>query len=403
MKENKVKKNVDKFNLKEVISLLIIVAFVSLMTGFAIANRVLKDKYAVADLYNNSNLQTFIENYNYIVNNYYGEIDENKLLDAALAGVLEALGDPYTVYINENEVNNFNIKLEGVYQGLGIEVFTNENNKLEVLTVFENTPAEKAGFKSGDIITKIDGEEISDSSLFAKKIREKVDGNFVMIIQRGEDVFQLDVVRETIILNSVVQKVFEKEDKKIGYLGISIFANNTYLQVKENLEKLETQGIDSLIIDVRSNTGGHLTSVENILGLFLDNSHIIYNIEDENGVRAVYSDGAKTSEYPIVILTNELSASASEILTAALKEEYGAISVGKKTYGKGSAQELRTLPDGTQYKITTKKWLSPDGNSIDSVGVDVDLEVEFNSDYYDNPIDNNDKQLQTAINKILEQ
>lgn len=403
MKEKKVKKSVDKFNFREVISLLIIVAFVSLVTGFAIANRVLKDKHDRINVSNNASLQTFIENYNYIVDNYYGEIDENKLLDAALEGVLEALGDPYTVYIDENEVENFNIKLEGTYQGLGIEVFVNNNNKLEILTVFANSPAEDAGFKSGDIITKIDEEEIFDSQLFAEKVKEKGNNPFTITIEREEETLELEVVRKTINLDSVVQKVFKKENKKIGYLGISIFANNTYFQVKEKLEELESQKIDSLIIDVRSNTGGHLTSVENILGLFLDSSHIIYNIEDENGIHVVYSDGAETKKYPIVVLTNELSASASEILTAALKEEYGAISIGKKTYGKGSAQELRTLPDGTQYKITTKKWLSPDANSIDGVGVDVDLEVEFNSDYYDNPIDDNDNQLQAAINKILGQ
>jgi len=398
----KEKKNVDKFNLREVVCLLIIVAFVSIVTGFAIANRVLKDKYNVTDLENNSSLQIFIENYNYIVENYYGEIDENKLLDAALSGMLESLGDPYTVYIDENEVNNFNIQLEGTYQGVGIEVFVNQDNELEVLTAFENGPAYKAGIRSGDIIIKIDGTEINDSQSFAQFIQTNTKADFNLEIKREGEVFELAVSKETISLDSVVSKVLETRDQKIGYLGISIFANNTYLQVKEHLEDLEKSNINSLIIDVRSNTGGHLTSVENILSLFLDNTHIIYNIEDESGVSSVYSSGSETKEYPIVILTNELSASASEILTAALKEEYGAKSVGKKTYGKGSAQELRTLPDGTQYKITTKKWLSPNRNSIDGLGIEVDLEVEFNSSYYENPVDTNDTQLQAAINLILQ-
>lgn len=398
----KEKKNVDKFNLREVVCLLIIVAFVSIVTGFAIANRVLKDKYNVTDLEKNSSLQTFIENYNYIVENYYGAIDENKLLDAALSGMLESLGDPYTVYIDENEVNNFNIQLEGTYQGVGIEVFVNQDNELEVLTAFENGPAYKAGIRSGDIIIKIDGTEINDSQSFAQFIQTNTKADFNLEIKREGEVFELAVSKETISLDSVVSKVLETRDQKIGYLGISIFANNTYLQVKEHLEDLEKSNINSLIIDVRSNTGGHLTSVENILSLFLDNTHIIYNIEDESGVSSVYSSGSETKEYPIVILTNELSASASEILTAALKEEYGAKSVGKKTYGKGSAQELRTLPDGTQYKITTKKWLSPNRNSIDGLGIEVDLEVEFNSSYYENPVDTNDTQLQAAINLILQ-
>lgn len=391
----------DKFNLREVICLLIIVAFVSVVTGFAIANRVIKDRYNVEKIDSNSSLQTFIQNYDYIINNYYGDVDENKLLDAALKGMLESLGDPYSVYIDENEVNNFNIKLEGSYQGLGIEVFINDEKKLEVLTVFEGSPADKAGIISGDIIERINDTNVVDSQSFANYIQKQTNNNFNIEIRRNEESVKVDVTREIINLDSVVKKVFEKENKKIGYLGISIFANNTYLQVKEELDWLEHEGIDSLIIDVRGNTGGHLTSVENILSLFLDRSHIIYNIEDDNGVTKVYSSGSKTKEYPIVVLTNELSASASEILTAALKEEYGAKSVGKKTYGKGSAQELRTLPDGTQYKITTKKWLSPNGNSIDTIGVEVDLEVEFNSDYYNNPIDDNDIQLQKAIELIL--
>lgn len=398
----KEKKNVDKFNLREVVCLLIIVAFVSIVTGFAIANRVLKDKYNGVGLETNPSLQTFIENYNYIVENYYGEIDENKLLDAALSGMLESLGDPYTVYIDENEVNNFNIQLEGTYQGVGIEVFVNQNSELEVLTAFENGPAYKVGIRPGDIITKIDGSEISDSKVFAQFIQTNNKKDFNIEIKRDENIFEVAVSKEIISLDSVVSKVLETRDQKIGYLGISIFANNTYLQVKEHLEDLEKININSLIIDVRSNTGGHLTSVENILSLFLDNTHIIYNIEDENGVNPIYSSGSVTKEYPIIILTNELSASASEILTAALKEEYGAKSVGKKTYGKGSAQELRTLPDGTQYKITTKKWLSPNRNSIDGIGVEVDLEVEFDSSYYENPIDANDTQLQAAINLILQ-
>lgn len=397
------KKNVDKFNFKEVLSLLIVVAFVSLVTGFAIANRILKDKYSITKMNNNEELQTFIENYNYIVNNYYGEVDENKLLDSALEGVLEALEDPYTVYIDENEVDSFNIKLDGSYQGLGVEVFVNKDDELEVITVFEDSPAEKSGIKPGDIIIRLDGEEVTDSQKFAEKIKAKDDNIFLLTVRRDDNYLDITVTREIVNLNSVIQKTFEKENKKIGYLGISIFANNTYLQVKEKLKNLEYQNIDSLIVDVRGNTGGHLTSVENILGLFLDDSHIIYNIEDEDGVKAVNSGGNRTVNYPIVILTNELSASASEILTAALKEECDAKSVGKKTYGKGSAQELRTLPDGTQYKITTKKWLTPKGNSIDNVGIDVDLSVEFDSNYYNNPVDENDTQLQAAINVILQQ
>lgn len=394
-------KQIDKFNFKEVICLLVIVAFVSLITGFVVSYRVLKDSTGSDQLVIDSELETFIDNYHYIINNYYGDIDKNKLMDAALEGLLNSLEDPYTAYIDENEVNNFNIQLEGTYDGLGIEVYVNKDSKLQIAGVFDNTPASKAGIQVGDIIVNVDGENISDSQKFAFKIKEKGNAPIKMLMNRDGEEFEVKVKREKITLESVIEKTFNKEGKKIGYIGISIFANNTYAQANDALEKLEKENIDSLIIDVRGNTGGHLTSVENILGLFLDGSHVIYNIKDDSGVKSVYSSGKETKTYPIVILTNELSASASEILTAALKEEYGAKSVGMKTYGKGSAQELRTLPDGTQYKITTKKWLTPDGNSIDAEGIDVDVKVEFNADYYDNPIDDNDKQLQMAIDTIL--
>ena len=398
MKETKSNKNTDKFSFKELVGLLIVVAVVSLVTGFAFANRILKDKNHNLNTDKNDSIQNFIDNYNYIVDNYYGEIDENKLLNAALEGVLESLGDPYTVYIDENEVDNFNIQLEGSYEGLGVEVFVNDSNQIEVLTVFDNSPASKSGLIPGDVIVKIDGNEISDSKVFVEKVKEMGTKSFKLTIYRNNKELELNVKKEIVNLESVVSKVL---DNNIGYLGISIFANNTYEQVKSHLQLLETKKIESLIIDVRGNTGGHLTAVENILNLFLDNSHIIYKIEDESGIESVYSKGKVTKTYPIIVLTNEISASASEILTAALKEECGAKSVGKKTYGKGSAQELRTLPDGTKYKITTKKWLTPRGNSIDGAGIEADLVVEFDKKYYENPVEENDTQLQAAINLLL--
>ena len=402
--DEKNKKIIDKFSLKEVIILIVVTALASLLTGFAITNRVLKDRYQDNRVSTSSTMDTFIKNYNYIISNYYGEVNEDKLLDAALEGVLEALDDPYTTYIDETEVDNFNIQLEGSYQGLGIEIYNDTNNELTIVTVFNDSPAAKAGLKPGDTFLKIDGEDVTSltSQEFSNKIKNRDNARFVLTIKRGEEELEIEVETSKVTLTSVVSKIIEDDNRKIGYLGISIFANNTYLQLKDELEKLESEGMDSLIIDVRSNTGGHLTSVENILSLFLDSSHIIYKTQDNDKIDTVYSSGNTTKSYPIVVLTNEMSASASEILTATLKEEYGAKSVGKKTYGKGSAQELRTLPDGTQYKFTTKKWLTPKGNSIDGVGVDVDLEVEFDSNYYDNQADENDTQLQAAIKMIKE-
>lgn len=399
---NEKKKYIDKFSIKEVIVLLIITAFVSLITGFVVANRLLKDNKIVKEENLSENLETFIKNYNYIIDNYYGEYDEQKLLDAALAGVLDALGDPHTVYIDESSVDNFNIQLKGNYTGLGIEIY-NDDNGIIISKVFANSPAAKAGLQVNDYILSINDQDVS--AMKAKEFANIIKSNqnsFKLLIKRNDEIKEINVEKEDIIIDSVSAKTYNKDGKNIGYLEISIFADNTYSQLKKKLDELENSGIDSLIIDVRNNTGGHLTSVEDIISLFLDSSHIIYKMEDSNGIKEYYSTGKETKTYPIIVLTNSSSASASEILTAALKEQYGARSVGKKTYGKGSAQELRTLPDGTQYKITTHKWLTPKGKSIDGVGIDVDKEVELSEQYLKNPIEENDNQLQEALKMLCE-
>ncbi len=396
------KKYIDKFSIKEVAVLLIITAFVSLVTGFAVANRLLKDNKVIKEENLSDNLETFVKNYNYIIDNYYGEYDEQKLLDAALAGVLDALGDPHTVYIDESSVDNFNIQLKGNYTGLGIEIY-NSDNEIIISKVFTNSPAAKAGLQANDHILKINDQDVAGMKTkeFVNIVKSN-ENNFKLLIKRNDEVKEISVEKQDVIIDSVSSKTYNKNGKNIGYLEISIFADNTYSQFKEKLEDLEKSEIDSLIIDVRNNTGGHLTSVENIISLFLDSSHIIYKMEDSSGVKEYYSTGKETKTYPIIVLTNSSSASASEILTAALKEEYGAKSIGKKTYGKGSAQELRTLPDGTQYKITTHKWLTPKGNSIDGVGIDVDKDVELSEQYLKNPIEDNDNQLQEALKMLSE-
>lgn len=401
----KEKKNVDKFSIKEVIILIVITAVVSLAAGFVVTSRLYKDKNSDNEniSVNNDNLETFIKNYNYIIDNYYGEYDEKELIDAALAGVLETLGDPYTTYIDENSVDNFNIQLEGNYDGLGIEIYNNEK-EIIISNVFSNSPADKAGLKIGDKIIKLNDQEVSGlkAKEFSSLIKNNNKNSFELTIIRNEETIKINVEKSNVTINSVEAKTFNKDGVNIGYLSISIFANNTFSQFKNELEKLEGSNIDSLIIDVRNNTGGHLTSVENILSLFLDSTHVIYKMEDSSGIKKYHSTGTIDKKYPIVILTNEISASASEILSAALKEEYGAFTVGKKTYGKGSAQELITLPDGTQYKFTTRKWLTPSGNSIDGIGVDVDKEVELSNEYINNPNEETDNQLQAAISTLLE-
>lgn len=388
------------FRLSEVIVLI----FITMIIGFILGLSVFKifDNDVEQNDKVPEELTEFIKNYNYIVENYYGDLDKDKLISSAISGMLESIDDPYTTYIDDTNSNVFNTTLEGSFQGIGVEVVNDSNNNIVVYSVIDDSPAFKAGIKSLDIIKSINGESLDgiSTSEFVSIIKNN-DSAFIKLgLLRGNEEIEIEVKRELVTIKSVESEIFEVNNNKIGYISVSIFANNTYLQFKNHLEQLESQNINGLIVDVRGNTGGHLTSVENILGLFLDSSHIIYQTEDKNGISKFYSNGNITKHYDIVVLTNEASASASEILASALKEEYGAVLVGKNTYGKGTVQELKTLPDGEQYKFTTKKWLTPRGNWINEIGVAVDIDVEFNKNYYDNPVHENDNQLQAAINHL---
>lgn len=385
-----------QFKLSEVMILILITTIIGFILGLSVFKVMDDDENVVEE---SEELSRFVDNYNYVVDNYYGELDKDELISSAIAGMLESVDDPYTTYIDDSDSNVFNTTLEGSFEGIGVEVVNDSDNNIVVYSVIDDSPAFRAGIQSLDIIKSIDGQSLEDmtTSEFVSLIKNSDSQVFELSILRENEYIDVEVTREIVTIRSVSSEIFERNGKKIGYIYVSIFANNTYAQFANELQNLESQNIDGLIIDVRSNTGGHLTAVENILGLFLDSSHVIYQTEDKNRTSVFYSNGSVTKSYEIVVLTNEVSASASEILAAALKEEYGATIVGKKTYGKGTVQELKTLPGGEQYKFTTKKWLTPKGNWINETGVDVDVEIEFNENYYDNPVYENDEQLQAAI------
>lgn len=392
-----------QFKLSEVIILIVITLIIGFILGLSIFKVMYEDEDGIIAYNNDEYLSRFVDNYKYIVDNYYGDLDKGNLIDNAIAGMVGSIDDPYTTYIDENDSNTFNTTLEGSFEGIGVEIINDSDNNIVVYRVLDDSPASRAGIQSLDIIKSINGESLEgvSTSDFVAKVRNSSLSTFDLVVLRDGEEISIKVNRERVTIKSVESEVFNKNDKKIGYIYVSIFANNTYSQFKKELEDLEKKGIDGLVIDVRSNTGGHLTAVENILSLFLDSSHIIYQTEDKNGVAEFYSRGSLTKEYKVAILTNEASASASEILAGAMSEEYGAILVGKHTYGKGTVQELKTLPDGQQYKFTTKKWLTPSGKWINGIGIDVDIEVDFNMDYYDDPTYENDKQLQEAIKALL--
>ena len=379
------------FKTKEVIFLLLLTAIISiLMGGLVTYNIILKETNTDEDL------QEFIENYEYITNNYYGKVNKTQLIDSAIEGMLNTL-DKNSSYVGDTN-SSFSIYLEGKYKGTGIQVYNDDNNNVVIYNVLQNTPASKAKLKAGDIITKINDKDTTNMTItnFSKLIKKQ--NSFKLTYKRDGKENTVNLKLENIELKSVSSKVIEKENKKIGYLKITIFANNTASQLKTQLQELESKNIDGLIIDLRDNSGGHLTAAEEILSQFLDKTHPIYQIKSKTSQTKYYSTGKETKNYKIALLVNENSASASEVVTSALKEQYNATIIGEKTYGKGTVQELQTLPNGQQYKLTTKSWLTSKGKVVDKIGITPDYEVSLDETYTKNPTDENDNQLQKAIN-----
>lgn len=391
------------FSTAETILLVIMSSLIGLSIGLLFKqNNIADSKETETD----KNLKEFIKNYNYIIDNYYEEVDKEDLINNAIAGMMESLDDPHSVYFDETETDNFTISLNGSYEGVGIQILKDEESgNMLITSIFKDSPAAKSGLLPGDMVVSIDDSMAKDlsASEFSSIIRNGTKTSYKLKVLRDEEEIEITLNKSLVTLASVASEIIEEDEKKIGYIYIGIFANNTYTQFKEELEKLEKENIDALIIDVRGNTGGHLTTVDGILDIFLNKNQIMYQFEQSGKVTSTYGSGTDNKKYDVVLLGDEVSASASEVLIAGLRENLGSIFIGKKTYGKGTVQELITLSDGTQYKITVKKWLTPKGNWInDSEGITPDIEVELDEKYYETYENEDDTQLQKAIEYIKE-
>lgn len=392
------------FKVQEVVILVIITCIFSFFAGSAFTRIEKQKENADSNIQMSDDLKSFVENYQHIINNYYDDLNEDELLSAALESVLELLGDPYSLYMNESDYNSLNISLEGSYTGLGISIYKEKaDNEVTVASVFKDSPASISGIKEGDKIISINGIKTSTitTSEFSKMVVNSTDKEFSLVIKRGTTEKTIKLSKSDVVIQSVKSKLYTQNNKKIGYIYISIFANNTALQFKTALEELEKEEIDSLIIDVRSNTGGHLSAVSKMISLFVDSKNVAYQLEQGDEKKKIYSTGSVTKEYPIIFLADKYSASASEVFIASLKDNLGAIIIGEKTYGKGTVQELVTLSSGDQYKITTKKWLSPKGTWVnDTKGILPDIELSLSDNYYTNPTGANDNQLARALEEL---
>ena len=337
-----------------------------------------------------------------IIDKYYlGDVDEQKLTDAAVKGYVSGLGDEYSEYITKEELSDFKSDITGNYNGVGIYYGRlKDSSEVVVITAIKDTPAYKAGIQPGDIITKINDEEISSEESLtsvANKIKGEVGSSVKLTIKRGEEVKEFNLTRENIQLHKVESKMLENN---IGYINISSFDEETANQFKDEYSKLEKEGIKSLIIDLRNNGGGIVQEATDIADRILKKDLVILSTKDKNGEEEITKAKDDDSiDIPIIVLVNENSASASEILAGALKDNKVAQIVGTKTFGKGVIQSVFTLSNGSALKLTIEEYYTPSNTKINHVGITPDIEVKLPDDIENQYLipEEQDTQLQKAI------
>lgn len=396
-KQKKLKSNngIQGFKLYEVIIITIITGILcSIATGFIFYKKY--ETSAIAsyeNLSNNKNVNEFLQVYASIIKEYYQDVNEEELVDSAINAMFSYLGDNYSEHLSKDETSSLLEQLAGEYQGIGVEIY---QDKI-IYNVFDDSPAKEAGLQKGDKIIKVNNEDVSekDNSYVATKIKNENDKVEITVLRNNEEK-KVTVKKDKLYIPSVTSKVIEEENKKIGYIDITTFSNTTSKQVKKALLSLEKDNIDSLVIDVRNNAGGYLISAKEIASMFLEKEKIIYSLQEKDKTQTYKDTTSEKRDYPVVILINEYSASASEILTSALKESYNATLVGKKSYGKGKVQQTLNLEDGSMAKYTTAKWLTPNGKCIDGVGITPDYEIDLDVD------ENNQTIVDTQLNKAIE-
>lgn len=335
---------------------------------------------------------------------YLREVDDEALREGQIKGMVAALNDPYSVYMSKSEYEEFNMETEGEYGGIGIIVTPGDDNLITVVSPIEDTPGERAGIKTGDKIIRVEGVDYFAETMdeAVSKMRGEPDTQVTITIFRSEngdsETFDVTITREIIKLVSVKSELLEGD---IGYIRLTSFDVPTASDFLNHLSRLKMQGIKGIIIDVRNNPGGLMNVSTDIADELLGKATIVYT-EDKNGNKEyIYSDN-KLTDLPLVILVNGGSASASEILAGAVKDNGRGLLVGTTTFGKGVVQRLRDLPDGSGIKLTVSEYFTPADKNIHGIGIEPDFVVELNEEAEGIGIDylEQDNQLQKAIEEL---
>ncbi|CDF20539.1 c-terminal processing peptidase [Clostridium sp. CAG:609] len=382
------------FNLMSVVVIICITSLISAITaGIIVTNNY---DLSYKGLSTDKNLNEFLKAYSNIVNNYYEDIDKEKMLDAAMDAMLNYLGDNYTTYLTKEQRKELEERLAGEYEGLGIKI-----SGREIVEITENSPASEAGLMVGDLFVSVEGTDVTNatSSIISTLIRDDSKKEVNIVIDRNGNQMPFKITKSLIPTSSIS---YELKENNIGYLKIDIFSRPLTSEIENALVDMESKGMQKLIIDVRDNTGGYLDSAETTASLFLEKGKLIYSLQDKNGKEDYKDTTENKRDYPIVVLTNRNSASSSEILAAALKDSYNAILVGETSYGKGKVQQTYDIENGGMAKYTSAKWLRPNGSCIDGVGLKPDYEVNIIYDYNENGeiVGYTDTQLNKAIEVI---
>ena len=337
--------------------------------------------------------------YDELRRNFDGELTEEVLLDGLKSGLAKASGDNYTVYFNEKQTQEFYSDLNGSFEGIGAELDT-EGDLIIVVSPIRGFPAEEAGLRPKDAIIEIDGEDAIGIPVeeAVSKIRGEAGTDVVLTIARNGERKELTITRASIVIPSVESELIE--DGQIGYIQLSRFAEDTAKLAREAAVDFKARGVEKIILDVRSNSGGFVDAAIEVASLWLQNEVVF---EQRSGGMSEGSSAAKGNPVlngiPTVVLINEGSASASEIVAGALKDHGVAQLVGKTSFGKGSVQSLSDLGDGSTLKVTIARWFTPGGVNIDKDGITPDVEVDFTEEDFENEAD---PQREKAI-EILKQ
>ncbi|MGI6706227.1 MAG: S41 family peptidase [Clostridia bacterium] len=339
-----------------------------------------------------------------IQKNYIKEVEDETLIDGAIRGLVASLNDPYSVYYTKEEFKEFQEHTRGTYAGVGLMVTVDPRDKMiTVIQAFEDGPSAEAGIKPGDKIVKVNDVELDGTMLDkAVALMKGPKGTKVKVtVYRDGSFKEYELVRDIITIDTVDERMLAG---KIGYIRIASFDENTADAFKDAIEKLEKEGMEGLIIDVRDNPGGLLNAVTEVADVLLPEGKIVYT-EDRYGKQEMEMSDAKALGLPLVILVNGSSASASEILAGSVQDHGVGKIVGTQTFGKGVVQSIRVFKDASGLKLTTSSYFTPKGRSIHEVGITPDVVVDFPEEFKKNPeplTDENDVQLRKAIEVVKE-